>query len=90
MGLAKGGQAMTPDETIKLLAEMLEPYAHCEYTAFAYRPPGWTCLMDMASARALLEQYAPERLQRLCDGEELCEGCRARELLNELGLGGKS
>ena len=80
---------MTPDEAIKLLAEILEPYARREYI-HASHPIGWTCLDDVALARFQPEKYTPSYRQKILDGEELCHGCRAAELLDELGLGGKS
>ena len=80
---------MTPDEKIKLLAEMLEPYALCEYI-HASHPIGWTCRDEVDYARFHPEKYTLAYRQKILDGEELCSGCRARELLDELGLGVKS
>jgi len=74
---------VTDQEKIGLLAEMLEQFAVCENTY-------WTCAEDIAQAQANPDDYEPEQLRRKLDGEELCHGCRARELLDTLGLGGKS
>jgi len=81
---------MTPEEKIKLLAEMLEQFAHCEYTRHASHPIGWSCLDMVVEAHLHPLEYTKAYQQRILDGEELCLGCRARELLGELGLGGKS
>ncbi len=70
---------MTDQEKIKLLAEMLGQFADCE-------SPHWTCLEDMDYARENPDAYDTALRQKKMDGEELCLGCRARELLTRLEL----
>lgn len=65
------------------LRAALAGFSTCQ-TIYQGYPVGFTCLDKQADASKRPAHYMPDYRARLVAGEELCEHCRARALLESL------